>query len=112
MASLAAQIRQSALNHPSRRSFSSINLGEHTVHTDTFELTWPVTGEKVTAHLNAAEFFTRANIDAMRGETQIWWPEIVRQYGLLRRENPTGDPAAILKQTLASWPEDHVSADR
>lgn len=80
--------------------------------TRSFRLTCPINSETVPAHLNGAELFTAANIDAMAPETQIWWSEILRQYALLRAADPTGDPAAILDRTLKSWPEDHVSADR
>jgi hypothetical protein len=82
------------------------------MHTSSFRLTCPITGDTVPAHLNGAELFTTADIDQMAPETQIWWSEILRQYALLRETDPTGEPAAILHQTLQSWPEDHVSADR
>jgi hypothetical protein len=85
---------------------------DHTMDTQSLELTCPTTGEVVPAHLNAAELFTKANIDGMRSETQIWWSEVLRQYVILRASDPTSDPANLLETVLRAWPEDHAAPER
>jgi hypothetical protein len=86
------------------------------MHTRSFRLTCPITGDTVPAHLNGAELFTTADIDQMAPETQIWWSEILRQYALLRETDPTD--AAILaggprvRRSLRRRPPERSTAGR